>query len=520
MIITDLIKPGMKGAFYGRHSTDKQEMDSQNSACEEFVRRHELSLVGRYLDSAVSARKKEMNERPELKRLLDDAQKRLFDFVLVWAEDRLARKTREHREIRKKFVEYKIPVYVLHNNTRYDEGELLSQTIRDSFSQYQGDKIAGDTKRAMRTLLKEGQWTGGSAPYGYRYLKDTKKFETIPDEIEHVQKIFSLYKQGNLGFRAIAGMLPKESRRGRDWKWNHIKEIITNPFYAGILTLNRRDSISHLTVNKEMTEWLQGSNTSIKPVVTLEAWKETWFIYKNRRDYYDGEESLKNAGLKFAQFYVTKNVLNGLLFCTECNERLKCKDMTSKNKNNGKDYGDIFYVCRECNYKVGAEKLSPIIDAIWKKIQRSVDVTRISEVVYVRFQNEVTTIQHRTEFYEKQIQEFSNNKVHYESWIEEYGKIKSEDRDVYEAFSLANAYNEQNLLAAKKMYARYKHKLDFLKQDRETVIQETEKLVNTIKCDRKSLPVHDEKQLLQFALAYLTIDQNGKIEYAIKSELL
>lgn len=100
-----------------------------------------------------------MYERPELKRLLEDAKKSKFDFVLVWSEDRLARKTREHREIRKKFIEYEIPVYVIHNNTRYDEGELLSQTIRDSFSQYQGDKIAGDTKRAMRTLNREGRWT-------------------------------------------------------------------------------------------------------------------------------------------------------------------------------------------------------------------------------------------------------------------------------------------------------------------------------------------------------------------------
>lgn len=62
-----------------------------------------------------------MYERPELKKLLIDAKDKLFDFVLIWSEDRLARKTREHREIRKIFQDNNIPVYVLHNNTRYDE---------------------------------------------------------------------------------------------------------------------------------------------------------------------------------------------------------------------------------------------------------------------------------------------------------------------------------------------------------------------------------------------------------------
>lgn len=514
----DFIKPGMKGVFYGRHSTDKQDMKSQEKAREAFIKEHELILIGMYEDSAVSARKKAMYDRPELKKLLTDAKNKVFDFVLIWAEDRLARKTREHREIRNIFQENNIPVYVLHNNTRYDEGEILTQTIRDSFSQYQGDKIAGDTKRAMETLVRKGIWTGGKVPYGYRYLQDSKKFVSVPEEIEHVKIVYSLYKQGNLGFRAIANMMDIESRRGGNWRSYHIKKIITNPFYAGFLTLNRRDQLARQTVNKEITEWEEHISNSIEPAITLEDWRRTWFIYKNRSESYDGEHSLKNAGLQFTHFYLTPNVLNGLIFCSTCIKRLECKNMTSKK--NGKDYGDVFYICKGCNYKVSSSDLLPISKDIWRKIQRTVDATKISVIIYDRFQSEIENLKDSVKTYQEQIQNFSSNKVHYELWIEEYARTDSKEKDLYEVFSLANSYNEKYLANAKEMYTRFKYKLDYLNQDKDKVIQDTERLLTTIKKDYDVVPIHHLKQLLHFALDYIWIDQDGNIEYAIKSELV
>lgn len=104
--------------------------------------------------------------------------------------------------------------------------------------------------------------------------------------------------------------------------------------------MNRRDQLARQTVNKEITDWDEHKNNSIEPAITLEEWRRTWFIYKNRSESYDGEHSLKNANLQFTHFYLTPNVLNGLIFCSTCNKRLECKNMTSKK--NGKDYGDVF----------------------------------------------------------------------------------------------------------------------------------------------------------------------------------
>lgn len=77
-----LISPGMRGV-YGRHSTDKQTMDAQRSMALDIIRKYECEFVGEYLDTAVSARKKELKERNGVSYLLADAHLDKYDFVVI-----------------------------------------------------------------------------------------------------------------------------------------------------------------------------------------------------------------------------------------------------------------------------------------------------------------------------------------------------------------------------------------------------------------------------------------------------
>ncbi|EBK2060070.1 recombinase family protein, partial [Salmonella enterica subsp. enterica serovar Typhi] len=108
--LADLIRPGMKGAFYGRHSTDRQNMETQKVMAYDFAKKYGCTVVCEYLDAAVSARKKQLNDRPGISQLLRDARDRKFDFVLMNYHDRIARNPMEHQEIRKRLKECNIPV--------------------------------------------------------------------------------------------------------------------------------------------------------------------------------------------------------------------------------------------------------------------------------------------------------------------------------------------------------------------------------------------------------------------------
>jgi DNA invertase Pin-like site-specific DNA recombinase len=81
----------MKIAIYARVSTtDKQQIDNQLDALKEWAIRlsgptqPEMSF---YVDHVSGSKA----DRPQLKKLLEDAHKRKFDTLLIWALDRLSR---------------------------------------------------------------------------------------------------------------------------------------------------------------------------------------------------------------------------------------------------------------------------------------------------------------------------------------------------------------------------------------------------------------------------------------------
>ncbi|MGI9484770.1 MAG: recombinase family protein [Geminicoccaceae bacterium] len=77
-------------AFYLRISTPDQRPDLQVHELRTYASRMKMTVVGEYLDVAVSGRKE---GRPQLSALMTDARARRLDCVLVWKFDRFARST-------------------------------------------------------------------------------------------------------------------------------------------------------------------------------------------------------------------------------------------------------------------------------------------------------------------------------------------------------------------------------------------------------------------------------------------
>ncbi len=80
-------KTAVRVAIYSRVSTDTQDAENQSVQLREFAARQGWQLVAEYRDIESGAKA----DRPEFKRMLDDASRRKFDLLLFWALDRLSR---------------------------------------------------------------------------------------------------------------------------------------------------------------------------------------------------------------------------------------------------------------------------------------------------------------------------------------------------------------------------------------------------------------------------------------------
>lgn len=81
----------MNAVIYARYSSDSQREESiegQIRECKEYAEHNDITILGTYIDRALSAR---TADRPEFQRMIRDSDKNLFDAVLVWKLDRFSR---------------------------------------------------------------------------------------------------------------------------------------------------------------------------------------------------------------------------------------------------------------------------------------------------------------------------------------------------------------------------------------------------------------------------------------------
>ena len=73
----------MNAVIYARYSSDRQREESiegQLRECTDYAMKNNLTLLGTYVDRALSAR---TADRPDFQRMIADSAKGLFDVVLV-----------------------------------------------------------------------------------------------------------------------------------------------------------------------------------------------------------------------------------------------------------------------------------------------------------------------------------------------------------------------------------------------------------------------------------------------------
>ena len=79
--------------IYARFSSDRQReasIEGQIRECTEYAKKNNITIVGSYIDRALSA-SKDTDKRLDFQRMIRDSSKGLFNTVLVWKLDRFAR---------------------------------------------------------------------------------------------------------------------------------------------------------------------------------------------------------------------------------------------------------------------------------------------------------------------------------------------------------------------------------------------------------------------------------------------
>ena len=74
-------------ARFSSHSQTEQSIEGQLRVCYEYAKAHNYTVVGEYIDRAQSGTS---DNRESFQRMIQDSEKKTFQFVLVYQLDRFA----------------------------------------------------------------------------------------------------------------------------------------------------------------------------------------------------------------------------------------------------------------------------------------------------------------------------------------------------------------------------------------------------------------------------------------------
>ena len=107
-------------------------------------------------------------ERPQFKKMMEDARKKKFSVIICYRLDRISRNIGDFAKLIDEFSDLEISFESI--KEKFDTESSLGRAmmyIASVFSQLERETIAERIRDNMHELAKTGRWLGGNTPTGY-----------------------------------------------------------------------------------------------------------------------------------------------------------------------------------------------------------------------------------------------------------------------------------------------------------------------------------------------------------------
>ncbi len=275
-----------KVAIYCRYSSGQQReasIEDQLRACRELCQRHGFEDPAVYKDAAMSGQRM---DRPEYSALLEAAQNKQFQVLVMWELKRLSR-AEDIPQVVACLQFWGVRIITCDGLDTSQEGSDLRAWIDGMMGNRYNKELARNTHRGL-TGQALGGYSAGGLPYGYRSVHDGNGFKRVIDETQTgwVRYIFEQFAAG-VSPRAIATDLNSKAvkpPRGALWSqtaiYGDLKRgtgILCNGLYIGQQVWNRSKWIKdprtglRKRVERPETDWIITEDEALR-IIPQDLW--------------------------------------------------------------------------------------------------------------------------------------------------------------------------------------------------------------------------------------------------------
>lgn len=311
---------------YIRVSTERQvegySIEGQITQIEQYCQFNGYELVDIYADRGISG--KSMN-RPELRRMLNDAKNGKLDCVMVYKTNRLARNTSDLLTIVEELHRQNVEFFSLSERmeVKNSTGKLMLQILA-SFSEFERNTILENIYTGQHQRALEGYYQG-NLPLGYNNIPDNKKELMINQhEANIVKYIFDSYAKGH-GYRKIVNALNHKgyvTKKGNPFSISAVTYILSNPFYIGKIQFAK------------YKDWNDKRRKGLNDKPVIAEGKHAPIIGK---DLWDKVQARKKQVSEKPQVHGKgTNLLTGIIHCPQCGAPMAASNTTNTLKDGTK----------------------------------------------------------------------------------------------------------------------------------------------------------------------------------------
>lgn len=296
----------MRVAIYLRQSQDRTGeqlgIDRQREDCLKLIAARGWTLAAEFIDNDVSATSRK--PRPQFNAMMRGVDAGEFNVIVTRHMDRLLRRLAELEMVLERCQKAKTTIVTAADgvDTGTDGGRLVARLL-SSVAQGEVERKSARQRSAVAQAAKQGRWVGGRRAFGF----DDDGVTVREDEA-------ALIKQGYA--EALAGeslaQIAKHwneagaiTPQGNPWKRHAIRDVLTNPRYAGLRRHRPQEDRAAIRQNPELGIVGQANWPAIVDESTWRATARTLCDPKRYRP--------ANGG---------KGLLTGVAVCAVCGETL------------------------------------------------------------------------------------------------------------------------------------------------------------------------------------------------------
>ncbi len=311
-----------------KYESESESVINQKELMRSYVKNNNFNLVKEYVDDGYSGTN---FDRPGFQSMLEDINNKKINCVVVKDLSRLGR---DHV-----MTGYYIETFFPENNIRFisilesydsfkNQASNDSSTFIVACNDYYSKQNSVKIRNVLNEKRKNGKFVGSLPSFGYmRDPNDKGHLIPNPETAPIVKQIFAWRKEG-VGPSRIATMLNEKGcptpsgYKGTNYssrlinrdKWNisSIKKILSNRIYTGDMIQHTQTKVNYKSKKKitlDQSMWMIVENTH-EPLVDRETFDYVSKLIK---------QNTKDVQPKNRR---DKQLLEGILFCKECGNRL------------------------------------------------------------------------------------------------------------------------------------------------------------------------------------------------------